>query len=338
MSQRVEPTIIARCQGRIGRITINRPQALNAVDHGMIRAIREALDGWRDDAAVHAVVIEGAGDRAFCAGGDIQQVRDLALAGRYADIKAFFTDEYALNLAIARYPKPYISLIDGACMGGGIGLSVHGSARVVTEAAVLAMPETAIGFFPDVGASFLLPRLRPGYGMFLALTGSRVHGADAAYLGLATHYVARERIATLADEIAEAGPAALATAARPLAGHEIAAHAEILPSFRAESVAAIMQNLETLDSEPASKVLSSLHAMSPTALLRTFELIRFGKTHTLKQCLALELRLTRQAVRHPDFAEGVRAMVIDKDRKPNWSPKRLEDIDPASIAAFFKQG
>lgn len=338
MSQCVEPTIIARCQGRIGRITINRPQALNAVDHGMIRAIREALDGWRDDAAVHAVVIEGAGDRAFCAGGDIQQVRDLALAGRYADIKAFFTDEYALNLAIARYPKPYISLIDGACMGGGIGLSVHGSARVVTEAAVLAVPETAIGFFPDVGASFLLPRLRPGYGMFLALTGSRVHGADAAYLGLATHYVARERIATLADEIAEVGPAALATAARPLAGHEIAAHAEILPSFRAESVAAIMQNLETLDSEPASKVLSSLHAMSPTALLRTFELIRFGKTHTLKQCLALELRLTRQAVRHPDFAEGVRAMVIDKDRKPNWSPKRLEDIDPASIAAFFKQG
>ena len=197
-----DPTVITRRQGRTGRITLTRPKALNALDFSMIRAVHQALDSWRHDPAVHAVVIEGAGGRAFCAGGDLRLVRDLLLAGDHAGVEAFFAAEYALNLAIARYPKPYVSLIDGVCMGGGIGLSIHGTARVATEAAVFAMPETGIGLFPDVGATYALPRLRPGCGMYMGLTGTRLGGADALWAGVATHYVSRETLSELADEIA----------------------------------------------------------------------------------------------------------------------------------------
>lgn len=328
----IEPAVIARRQGRIGRLTLNRPKALNALDHAMLQTVRVELDRWRDDPLVHAVVIEGAGDRAFCAGGDIRQVRDLALAGRYADIDAFFTDEYSLNLTIARYPKPYIALIDGACMGGGMGLAVHGSARVVTDAAVLAMPETGIGFFPDVGASFFLPRLRAGYGMYLALTGARAAGPDAAYLGLATHYVTRDRIRTLADEIAEYGPAVLAEAAMPPPVGTLPEISEAVRCFDADSVAEIIGRLDELGSKWARDTVATLRAMSPTAVLWAFELLQKGVGRTLEQCLAAELELTRQAVCYPDFPEGVRAMVVDKDRKPRWSPPTLEGIGAAAAA------
>ncbi len=301
----------------------------------MLRDIRDALDLWRENPAVHAVVIEGAGDRAFCAGGDIRQVRDLALAGRCGEIDAFFAEEYALNLAIARYPKPYIALIDGVCMGGGMGLAIHGSARVVTSAAVLAMPETGIGFFPDVGASFFLPRLRSGYGMFLGLTGTRVGGADAAFLGLATHYVSHDRIRTLADEIAEDGPAVLAEAAAPSPPSAMPGLSRVAHSFEASSVAEIVQRLADQDTESARETLAKLRSMSPSAVLWTFELLRLGASRTLEQCLAAELTLAGHAVRYPDFPEGVRAMVVDKDRKPRWSPPTLEDLDATAEATRF---
>ncbi len=336
MSSNVEPAIVARRQGRIGRLTINRPKVFNAVDHAMLCAIRSELDRWRDDSTIHAVVIEGTGDRAFCVGGDIRQVRDLALVGRYADIDGFFVDEYSLNLAIARYPKPYIALIDGACMGGGMGLAVHGSARVVTDAALLAMPETGIGFFPDVGASFFLPRLRPGYGMFLALIGTRVGGTDAAYLGLATHYVPHDRMRTLADEIAEDGPAVLAGVAVPPPPGAMPELAETVRIFDVGSVAEIMERLAALDTQWARETLATLRSMSPTAVLWTFELLQRGIGRSLEQCLAAELALTRHAIRHPDFTEGVRAMVVDKDRTPHWSPARLEDVDAATVTAPFR--
>jgi len=301
----------------------------------MVGAIRQALNAWQDDPAIHAVVIEGAGGRAFCAGGDIRQVRDASLAGRHTEIEAFFVDEYAVNLQIARYPKPYIALIDGVCMGGGIGLSVHGSTRVVTDAAMLAMPETGIGLFPDVGASYLLPRLRPGFGMYLALTGARIHGPDAAYLGLATHYVSRERIAVLADEIAEDGIAALAGAALPLPPSPLAALAQDVRCFDAPDVPAILRALEAMDTGWSRDTLATLRAMSPSSVLWSFELVRRGAGRTLPECLAAELALTRHATRHPDFIEGVRAMVVDKDRTPRWSPARIEDVDQASTSALF---
>ena len=337
MPLEADSPIAARQQGRIGRLTINRPKALNAIDHDMVRSLRAALDAWRSDTAIEAVVIEGAGGRAFCAGGDIRQVRDMASAGRYAEIEAFFADEYALNSAIAHYPKPYAAIIDGVCMGGGMGLSVHGSIRVVTGAAVLAMPETGIGFFPDVGASFFLPRLPGHYGMFLALTGARVQGAEAVNLGLATHHVARDRIAALADEMAEHGMAALAHVAQPSPHSTDPERAEVVACFGADAVAGILERLAMLGSAPAQEALSTLRSMSPTAVLRTFELMRLGASRTLDQCLRIELALTRHAVRHPDFAEGVRAMVVDKDRSPRWSPARIEDVPLDEVKALFRQ-
>ena len=303
----------------------------------MVRTLHHALDAWRGDPAVEAIVIEGMGGRAFCAGGDIRQVRDLALAGRHADVEHFFADEYALNSAIARYPKPYVALIDGVCMGGGMGLSIHGRARVVTDAAIMAMPETGIGFFPDVGASFFLPRLPGHHGMFLALTGAQVWGADAASLGLATHYVARDRIAVMAEEMAQDGMAALARAALPLPAGAGRDHAEVVACFGADSVAAILERLTALESAPAQDALRTLRSRSPTAVLWAFELMRLGAGRTLEQCLKLELALARHAVASPDFLEGVRAMVVDKDRNPRWCPARIEDVPLEGAKALFHQ-
>src|SRR5690348_14095528 len=202
-----DQTLVTKRDGRIGRIRLNRPKALNALDLDMIRACTRILHTWADDPHVHAVVIEGTGEREFCAGGDIRALRDAQLSGDRAAADAFFTEEYALNLLIATYPKPYIALIDGICMGGGIGLSVHAPYRVATEHAAFAMPETAIGFFPDIGATFFLPRLPGQIGTCLGLTGARMQGADAVHAGLATHFTPRSKLPALSRALAEDGPA-----------------------------------------------------------------------------------------------------------------------------------
>jgi enoyl-CoA hydratase len=331
----IEPTVLASRRGRVGHILLNRPRALNALDTEMVLAASAALDLWRDDPAVHAVVIEGAGGRAFCAGGDIRAVRAASLAGQHDVIAAFFVAEYGLNQAIADYPKPFIALVDGICMGGGIGVSVHGWARVVTDAAMFAMPETGIALFPDIGATYILPRLRGQIGLYMALAGARLHGADAAFAGLATHYTSRETIAGLAAALAEHGPAALAGTGIPLDA-PIASHMDAIDRcFSADSVAAILQRLEAEGTDWSRETLAAIRAASPSAVLWTFEIVRAGAGRTLPQCLAAELALTRHATVHPDFIEGVRAMVIDKDRKPKWSAARIEDVDPASIARMF---
>ncbi|MEJ1974676.1 MAG: enoyl-CoA hydratase/isomerase family protein [Acetobacteraceae bacterium] len=330
-----EPTVLARRQGRVGRILLNRPRTLNALDIEMIRSMAAALTAWRDDPAVHAVVVEGAGGRAFCAGGDIRAVRAASLAGRHDEIETFFTEEYALNQAIADYPKPYIALVDGICMGGGIGVSAHGWARVATEAALFAMPETGIALFPDIGATYILPRLRGEIGLYMALSGARLHGADAAFAGLATHYTSRETIAGLADALAANGPAALCGTGIPVEA-PIAAHMDAIDRcFSADSVSAILERLDAEGTDWARETLGALRAASPSAVLWTFEIVRAGAGRTLPQCLAAELALTRHATVHPDFLEGVRAMVVDKDRQPKWNPARIEDVDPAAIARMF---
>jgi len=314
-----EPPLIARTQGRVGRITLNRPKALNALTLDMIHAIAAALETWRDDPAVHAVVVDASGDRAFCAGGDIRTLRTQVLDGEHETVEAFFVHEYALNRSIARYPKPYISLIDGICMGGGVGISVHGSIRVASEHAQFAMPETQVGFFPDVGASFILPRLRGEFGMYLGLTGARAGGADACWLGLATHFVPRERMAGLGDALAENGTAALADTATPPPAEQFPALAAPVQVFAGSGVAEIMATLERLGSEWGDTTLAAMRAVSPSALLWTYDLLRQGAHRTLEQCQRAELELGRRATRHPDFAEGVRAMVVDKDRAPRWA-------------------
>src|SRR3978361_817612 len=262
-----EETVVTRRDGRVGRILLNRPRALNALDLSMIRACAAILGTWRDDPHGHAVVIEGAGDRAFCAGGDIRALRDGQLAGDRASVDRFFTEEYALNLAIATYPKPYVALIDGICMGGGIGLSVHARYRVATEHAGFAMPETAIGFFPDIGATFLLPRLPGELGTYLGLTGLRVTGPDAVHAGLATHFTPRTRLGDLSAALARDGIAALAAFNETLPPFSLAGpRSAIDHCFSAATVTEILQCLEAVDDGWAPPALKALRQVSPSAL------------------------------------------------------------------------
>ena len=331
-----EESVVVRRDRRIGRILLNRPKALNALDLPMIRACAEALEAWRSDPAIHAVVIEGAGDRAFCAGGDIRAVRSHAMAGETEPVESFFAEEYALNQAIAEYPKPYVALIDGICMGGGIGVSVHGAYRVATEHAMFAMPETAIGFFPDIGATYLLPRLPGSLGMYLGLTGTRVQGADAVHAGFATHFVPRAQLPALAAALAVDGVAVLGPHAAPLPPFALAPQrAAIDRCFSADSVPDIIARLEGDGGDWAQQTLATLRGMSPSSLFWSFEIIRRGAASTLPQALQSELVLTRMVTRHADFQEGVRAMVVDKDRQPKWQPARVEDVKPEEIARLI---
>jgi enoyl-CoA hydratase len=331
-----EDTVVTIRDGRVGRILLNRPRALNALDLPMIRACAAILETWRDDPHVHAVVIEGAGDRAFCAGGDIRALRDAQLTGDRASADRFFAEEYALNRMIATYPKPYIALIDGLCMGGGIGLSVHAPYRVATEHAGFAMPETAIGFFPDIGATFLLPRLPGELGTYLGLTGLRVNGADAVHAGFATHFTSRARLAALSASLARDGVAALAAYGETLPDFSFAGHrAAIDHCFCASTVSEIVSGLTAAGTDWAKAALTALRQVSPSALHWTLRALRRGRELTLQQALDAEFALTRTTMAHPDFAEGVRAMVVDKDRKPAWQPPRIEDVDPIVIEALF---
>jgi enoyl-CoA hydratase len=318
-----EDTVVTSRDGRIGRILLNRPRALNALDLSMIRACAAILETWREDPHVDAVVIEGAGDRAFCAGGDIRALRDGQISGDRASVDQFFTEEYALN-------------IDGICMGGGIGMSVHAPYRVATEHAGFAMPETAIGFFPDIGATFLLPRLPGELGIYLGLTGQRINGGDSVHAGLATHFTSRARLPDLSAALARDGVAALAVFNEPLPAFSLTDHrAAIDHCFAAATVGEIVSRLQAIQADWAEAALKSLRHVSPSALHFTLEALRRGRNLTLKQALAAEFALTRTTMAYPDFAEGVRAMIVDKDRKPVWQPARIEDVAPGTIAALF---
>jgi enoyl-CoA hydratase len=331
-----EQSVVARRDGRAGRILLNRPKALNALDLEMIRALTRVLADWHDDPHVHVVVIEGAGDRAFCAGGDIRALRDAQLNGNRPAADAFFSEEYALNRMIATYPKPYVALIDGICMGGGIGVSVHAPYRVATEHAMFAMPETAIGFFPDIGATFFLPRLPGCIGTYLGLTGARMQGADAVHAGLATQFAPRAQLAALSQALARDGAGALAEyAAPPPAFSLVAQRASLDHCFGADTVPQIVQRLEADGSDWANRTLDMLRGVSPSALCWTLKALQRGADLTLPQALDAEFALTRTTMRHPDFAEGVRAMVVDKDRQPRWQPARIEEVDPAATDALF---
>ncbi|WP_426956028.1 enoyl-CoA hydratase/isomerase family protein [Muricoccus radiodurans] len=340
MDQSMEQSVVAGVEGRAGTILMNRPRALNALDTGMIAGFAEAIARFRDDPAVALVIVEGAGGRAFCAGGDVRAIRDAALRGDAAEIEAFFTSEYAVNRAIAEFPKPWISLIDGVCMGGGIGVSVHGSHRVVTEHALLAMPETAIALFPDVGTSYSLPRLPGGaggaMGKFLALTGARLRGPQAVEAGLATHYVPRERLPALRAALLE-GDASVVDRfiqAVPPDGLE-SQRAAIERCFAGETIGDILAALEAEGTDWAREQTAILRRMSPTSMVVSLGLLRRGAALDLPGCLEMELRLTRAVTRHPDFAEGVRAVLVDKDNAPRWTPPTIEEIDPAAIRAMF---
>ena len=332
-----DDTVITRRDGRVGRILLNRPRVLNTLTLDMVRAMTKALTEYRDDPHVHAVVVEGAGDRAFCAGGDIRALREGQLSGDRTGVEEFFREEYDLNLLISAYPKPYVALIDGICMGGGIGVSVHGPYRVATEHAMFAMPETAIGFFPDIGGTFFLPRLPGQLGVYLGLTGLRTTGADAVHAGFATHYVSRAHLPALSAALAEIGVAALARFAEKLPPFTLAPHLEAIDRCcSANTIGEIAARLAAEPGDWAKPALEAFHHVSPTAMAFTLEAFRRAANLTLKNALDAEFLLTRTTMAYPDFAEGVRAMVVDKDRQPKWQPARIEALDPVVIAAMFR--
>jgi enoyl-CoA hydratase len=316
----------AELDGTLGRIVLDRPKALNALTLPMIVHLEQVLNGWRDQ-PLSAVVIESSDKRVFCAGGDIRGIRQNTLDGRHDDSELFFATEYRVNAALATYPHPIVSLIDGVCMGGGLGLSVHGSFRIVTEAATLAMPETAIGFFPDVGASYFLPRLPGAVGMYLGLTGTRLAAADALYIGLATHFCRAATLEEIPEMLRTRGARPIDEVLRgvcdiPGTDGALAKHRpEIDECFGASDVEQIRQRLHATGSEWASEQLDILDWMSPQSLALTFHLLTRGRERSLTGCLTAELRAAHYVTRSEDFIEGVRAALVDKDRTPTWSAK-----------------
>ena len=320
----------------VANLRLNRPGALNALDPAMITGIARHLESWRSDPAVSMVLVEGEGGRAFCAGGDVRAARRMLLDGDAAGVNAFLAEEYRMNGAIAALPKPWVSLIDGVCMGGGIGVSVHGSHRVATEAAVFAMPETTIGLFPDVGTSFVLSRMPGALGVWLGLTGARLQGEAAVEAGFATHFIARQDLPALRGALLAGDAGAIDRMARRAGPGALAAlRPAIDRCFGAGSVAAILAALRAENSDWAREQLSVLDRVSPTSLLVTHEMLRRARDLDLPACLAMDTALARGMTAHPDFAEGVRALLVDKDNAPRWTPPTLAEAEAVGVARFF---
>ncbi|WP_395451381.1 enoyl-CoA hydratase/isomerase family protein [Aminobacter sp. UC22_36] len=322
--------------GAAGVVTLTRPQALNALTHKMVLALSRALDAWQADRDVALVIVKAEG-RAFSAGGDILHVYHAGLAGRPP--VDFFADEYRLNAQIQRFPKPYISLIDGIVMGGGVGISFHGSHRVLTENAQFAMPEVGIGFFPDVGGSHLLPDLGGYFGMYLALTGNRIRYGDALWSGLATHTISADGQIGLLERLCETGEseAVLRNFFRPAKRETERETLEaIARHFSEPTLAGVIASLETDTSEFAQKALATILSRSPTSLSVAFRQVRAGLTMSMDDCMRMEFRILNRMLAGRDFYEGIRAVLIDKGSVPQWQPARLGDVDPADIDRYFE--
>jgi enoyl-CoA hydratase len=324
-------------QGALAIVTLDRPQALNALTLEMTQELDRRLAAWAADPAVAAVMIRSTGGRAFCAGGDI---RALYEAGRRKEPYAadFYRCEYRLNHRIKTFPKSYIALIDGIVMGGGVGLSVHGSHRVVTERCRFAMPETGIGFFPDVGGSWFLPRCPGSLGIYLGLTGARLGAADMIYCGLATHHVRSEDLAGLMELLEGAEvDAALARWGSNPGPAPIAQHREAVDRcFDADSVEEILARLGTEGTAWAAETAAELRRKSPTSLKVTLRQLRIGaQAENFAAVMRMEYRLARRFMSGSDFYEGVRAAVIDKDQAPRWRPATLAEVTEEEVARYF---
>ncbi|HCP00156.1 MAG TPA: enoyl-CoA hydratase/isomerase family protein [Rhodospirillaceae bacterium] len=337
-----EPEVLFQRRGRIGLIILNKPQALNALSLGMIQAIEPQLRYWADDDGVDAVVIQGAGEKAFCAGGNI---RDL-YKGRGTDFgPSYYAAEYHLNVLIHTYPKPYVALMDGITMGGGVGMSVHGSHRIVTDRTLFAMPETGIGLFPDVGASWLLGCCPGEIGMYLGLTGHRMRAADCLYAGIGDMYVPVDGLAALVDALSIATVLdgdTVGAIVREHAGDPgemlLADHRDAIDRcFAGDSVEEILARLAAEDGDWAREQIGSLSGKSPTSLKVTHEQLRRGTLiESFADIMAMEYRIADRCFRGHDLFEGIRAVVIDKDGAPKWNPATLDAVSPANVAKYFE--
>jgi len=330
--------ILFERRGAAGIVTLNRPKALNAVTHEMVRALARQLAVWADDGAVTRVIVTAAGERAFSAGGDIRALYELGRAGKQEEALGFFREEYTLNAFIKRYPKPYAALIDGIVMGGGFGISVHGSHRVAGDRFQFAMPEVGIGFFPDVGGTFVLPRMPDEIGTWCALTGDRLKTADAVAARIATHHVASDRFADLTDALCGniSVDATLAAFATPAGEGPVAARrATINRLFAGERVEDIVRALDEASDEWAGATAATMRAKSPTSLKLALAQVRRGRDWSFEDCMRAEMRIVSRIVHGHDFYEGVRAVIVDKDNAPRWRPASLADVTDAEIERHF---
>ncbi len=331
-------------EGNLGLITLNRPEVLNALNHNMFLMLDRQLTEWAVNDAIKAVVIRAAEGRAFCAGGDIRYAYERGLA-KDPTLPNFFRDEYRVDQQIYHYPKPYIALLDGITMGGGVGISIHGSHRVATPRFIFAMPETSIGFFPDVGATYFLPRLPGKIGTYLALTGTRVSHSDSFALGIVNHVVASESFPDILQLLADT-PLHLHTDATitdlinqfsmPVEKATVMDHlVEIDTCFSKSTMDDVMSALEHYPSAWCEQVVSVLSTKSPTSLKVTLRQMQEGVKMNFDECMQLELQLTKHFLHSHDFFEGVRAVIIDKDQSPKWKPAKLEEVTAADIEKFF---
>ncbi len=329
--------VLTRVEGGVGFLTLNRPKALNSLTHTMVTAMDAALTAWESDTAVRAVVINGAGDRGLCAGGDVVAIYHSAKAGG-AEARRFWFDEYRLNARIGRYPKPYIACMDGIVMGGGVGVGAHGSVRVVTDTSTIAMPEVGIGFIPDVGGTFLLSRSPGNLGLHAALTGAPFSGADAIALGLADHYVASADIeAFTARIVADGIDSALGDHAQEPPPSRLAAQRDWIDQcYSGDTVTDIIAALRGHDVEPANDAADIISTRSPIALDVTLKAVRrAAELDTLERVLVQEYRVSCAALRSHDLVEGIRAQLVDKDRNPQWSPASLAAVTEDAVSAYF---
>jgi enoyl-CoA hydratase len=341
MSHNDTPEIICRREGAAGVVTLNRPQALNALTLTMVRGLATALDEWEGDAAITRIIIEGAGGKAFCAGGDIRHIHDLGKAGRHDEALAFWAEEYILNARIKDYPKPYVALIDGIVMGGGVGVSLHGSHVVAGERFMFAMPEVGIGFFPDVGATWMLPRLHGAFGRFIALTGDRVRQGDALALGLARAAIASADMPALRAALVAGTDVdeAIDAVSKPTPPGELMAQTAVIGQcFSAERIETVLERLDAQalkGSEFALRIAAAMRTKSPTSLCLALEQMKRGGKLDFAEAMRMEFRIVSRICHGLDFYEGVRAVIIDKDNAPRWSPATLAEVNDTDIARHF---
>ena len=340
----VEPDLIARREGFAGIIRLNRPKTINAVTLDMFRDIDKALDRFEADPNVSVVLLEGSGERGLCAGGDVRALyKSSQMNGDLG--KVLWREEYVLNARIKKFPKPYVAFMDGIVMGGGVGLSAHASHRVVTERTTLAMPEVGLGFFPDVGGTWLLSHAPGEIGTYFGLTGQTMNGPDAVYAGFADAVVPSSRLAGLRDVLTKARPGSTASEIRALidgfatgetAGPVAAMRATIDRWFSYDRMQDIIAALTRDRSKLAQSTLKTLGEKSPRGMVVALKLLRLARqSSSLEECLVREYRAALEVFRSDDFREGVRAAVIEKDRNPKWSPPRIEDVTPDMIAPYF---
>jgi enoyl-CoA hydratase len=329
--------VLVTVDNGIGLITLNRPKAINSLTHPMVIAISKVLAGWEHEDDIRAVVLSGAGERGLCAGGDIVVIYHSARADG-SEARQFWYDEYRLDAQIGRFSKPYVAMMDGIVMGGGVGVSVHGSVRVVTETTRMAMPEVGIGFIPDVGGTFILSRAPGLLGHHAALTGAQFDGADAIVLGFADHFVPHDNLGDFTDRIVSEGiDAALAEhATEPPPSQLLAQRDWIDHCYAGETVADIVAALRGHDAGPANDAANLIASRSPISVSVALEAVRrAARLDTLEDVLRQEYRTSVGALRSHDLVEGIRAQVIDKDRNPKWSPASLAAVTTADVEAYF---